>query len=440
MTTTFEESFEKLTKLTNWEVKKPGSRHRIDLSGTIDLLDRLGNPQTRLKSVAQVAGSKGKGSTVALLAGMGRALGLRTAAYMSPHVVDPRERILVDGAPVDDAVFADAVARVEAALVPEQTWYEAYTAVAILCAEAIAVELLVLEVGLGGRLDATTVVPKDVCAITTIELEHTHVLGDTVEAIAAEKAGILRPEVPCVTACTGAALEVVEQRAAACGAPLRVHARDFAARLVARTANTITLEHEARDRAAATLLVEVPLRASYQIPSFALALEMLEAMQPGAAARLFEGRETGELAWLGRALPPGRFDVVQDDPPIIVDGAHTDASLGALAAELEAAWPGRRFSLIFGIAQGKRYLKGLGKLLRLVDSATVLSLRGKASVAPSDLAEICRDHGVAVDVAPDVEAALSRVLPVERQGGLCIAGSLYAAGDALRILRSPGSG
>lgn len=441
MSTTFDDAFEKLTRLTNWEQKKPGSRHRIDLSGTIALLERLGKPQARLKSVAQVAGSKGKGSTVTLLAGMAEALGLRAATYMSPHVVDPRERIQVAGRAVDADVFAEAVTRVEAVLAPEQTWYEAYTAVAILCFAACEVDLCVLEVGLGGRLDATTVVPKQVCAITGIELEHTHVLGDTIEAIAKEKAGILRPGVPCVSGCKGVADEVVVACADRVGSALSVRGRDFDAQIVERTPRSITVDWS-HQSSGVELRIETPLRASYHVSSFALALAMLEELRPGAAVELFDSRgaamRDAKHDWVRRALPPGRFDVLREDPPIVVDGAHTDASLASLADELEACFKGRRFRLIFGIALGKRFREGLGRLLRLVDKATVVPLSGKASVDPHELTELFAARGVSVDTAEDVDAALRAALQLEGNDGLCITGSLYAAGDALRTLRERG--
>lgn len=429
--TNFDEAFARLTKLTNWEVKKPGSRHRIDLSGTRDLLERLGNPQRHLRVVAQVAGSKGKGTTTALLAALGTELGLCSATYMSPHVVDARERILIDGAPVDELVFAEAVRRVEEAVIPDQTWYEAYTAVAILCFVAMGVDLTVLEVGLGGRLDSTSVVPKNVCAITAIELEHTQILGDTIEAIAREKAGILRPGVPCITGCDGAALAVIEAEARAVGLPLLTMGEDFDARVVGRTQGGLEVDFTGfagLDRR------EVPLRSPMQVRSLAIALAMLERIDQGASARLLaRGRD---LSFLRRGLPPGRFDVVQEDPPIIVDGAHTNASLANLAVEVAAAWPQRRFDLVFGVADGKRFEEGLGSLLKLVDRARVVPLTGKESVEPTRLQSLIASFGVEARVAASVRAALDDLGPPPRDGGLCVTGSMYAAGDALLALRS----
>ncbi|MCA8969808.1 MAG: hypothetical protein KDC95_08500 [Planctomycetes bacterium] len=429
--TRFDEAFDRLTGLTNWEMKKPGSRHRIDLSGTLDLLERLGNPERDLGLVAQVAGSKGKGTTTALLRGLATRSGMRSATYMSPHVVDPRERILVDGEPVDEDVFADAVSRVAEVLIPDQTWYEAYTAVAILCFAALEVDLTVLEVGLGGRLDSTTVVPKDVCAITSIELEHTHVLGDTIAAIAREKAGILRPGVPCMSGCIDEADAVITEVARECGAPLRRLGSDFDFCIVGRSDRGLELElrgFEGLER------LVVPFRATVQARSFTLALAMFESLRPGVAAEILtDGRD---LDFLRRALPPGRFDVVQEDPPIVVDGAHTDASLATIASELAAAWPDRRFDLVFGIAEGKRFERGLGEVLKLVDRARVVPLSGKTSVEPAELQRMIASTGVEVRIASSVAEALEDLEPVARDGGLCVTGSLYAAGDALRVLRA----
>ncbi len=430
MSLSFDKAFARLASLTNWERKKPDPAHRFDLEGMVGLLARIGDPHDHVGQVVQVAGSKGKGTVASFVAGLGRAAGLRTGLYTSPHVFHVLERIQVSGRSIEPSVVAPHVQRVADALVEGQTWFEAFTAVALAAFAAARTELCVLETGLGGRLDSTTVVPKAAGCITGIELEHTRVLGDTIAEVAGEKAGILRPGVPCVSGASGVALEVIRQRAAALGCPLTVVSDAFESCERTQRGHRVRFDLDVTG----PVELELPLRARIQVRSFVLALATFALACPEHVPAVLEA----DLGWVRAALPPGRFDIVATDPPIIVDGAHTHESLLTLAAEVRAAFPGRRFRLVFSIAADKSWQSALGPLAELADTARVAPLSGKESAPLAEMQRVLEQFGVAVQASASVGDAVRAALAERDDNGLLVTGSLYAAGDALRVLRSDG--
>jgi dihydrofolate synthase/folylpolyglutamate synthase len=334
--------------------------------------------------------------------------------------------VQINGQPVEREVLGGAIARVvEHVREDTHTWFEAFTAAAFLCFAEAGLDASVVEVGLGGRLDSTNVVGARAACITGIELEHTQVLGDTIAAIAGEKAGILRPGVPCVTGASGEALAVIEAAAARLGSPLVVLGSDFDLRVGPGEAGgrRITIAGQTLPG----LSGRAPVRARFQARALALAWATFVSALPDRAVR----RPPLPLDWVRAALPPGRFQVLRDDPPLVVDGAHTDGSLQALGEELAEAFPGQRFDLVFAVAADKRWRAGLGRLLALADRVVVAPLRGKPGEAPETIAEFCRTAGVPCALAASVEAAVAAADPGR---GLLVTGSLYAAGDALRVL------
>ncbi|MHC4164440.1 MAG: bifunctional folylpolyglutamate synthase/dihydrofolate synthase, partial [Planctomycetota bacterium] len=194
---TVDEALRALSRLTNYERTRADGPRAFDLSRPAGLLERLGAPHRRLGGrVVQVAGTKGKGSTARFVDGIFRAAGLRTGRFLSPHLESVRERIAVDGAPIEEAAFAAHVEQVLDAVDGETTFFEALLAAACLHFAEHRIDAAVLEVGLGGRLDATTAVPATHTIITEISFDHTEILGTSLEEIAAEKAGTIRRGVP----------------------------------------------------------------------------------------------------------------------------------------------------------------------------------------------------------------------------------------------------
>jgi len=420
-------AFERLAGFANFERQPPGASHRFGLDSMFELCEALGRPHERLGQVVQIAGSKGKGTAAVFLSSMLHALSVSTATYLSPHLVDVCERVLWRGRMVTRHELARYVDRACDVAGEHNTWFEVLSAAAFALFADKQPEVTVLEVGLGGRLDSTTVAPKRVCGITTIELEHTEVLGDTIEQIAREKAGILRPEVVCVTMAHGAALDVIRAVADETGATLLEPGRDHRVLSASRIATGFDVVACVGGR---ELHVEVPVASGVQVQGFVFALALLAQLLPD---RWIEITRLPAREWL--SVPAGRFELLERDPPLVLDGAHTNASMAALADDLDAAFPGQRFDLVVGIASGKRWRVGLGRLASLVDRAWVAPLRDRQTEDAAKIVGCLAERGVVCTEVGSIREATECALESRRDGrGVLVTGSFYAVGEARSTL------
>lgn len=417
--------------LTNYE-RTRADPPRWSLDNIRALLARPGATDLRAQ-VVQVGGSKGKGTTASYLAALGQAVGLRTGLYTSPHVEDVLERVQIGFAPAPDLAdaVADVVAFVRSAGLVDASFFEVMTAAAVECFARQGVDLAVLEVGLGGRLDATTAVSAHASILTTVELEHTEVLGGTVAEIAGEKAWIVRADRLAYTATTGDALAVIEARARAVGASLFVRGREFRVTrddtVADRLRGTLHLPHGA-------LPFEIPGGVGFEVDALALATACLADLRPDLRTAL-----TSALLPVVRPPLPARFErIAAPFGAVIVDGAHTEQSLAAVAIEAARAAPNQRWRVLFGAALGKRWREGLSRLLPLVDSAVVISLEGTASEDPARIAAWLRTQGADADVAANTVEGVAAL--GSRPGPWLVVGSFYLAGRVRQILRDGAGG
>lgn len=372
---------------------------RPGLDGTRAALAALGEPQRGLRTL-HVAGTNGKGSTAAFVEAILRAAGRRTGLYTSPHLLRFTERVRVDGA----ELFTGEVARLAGALfarVPEPTFFEAATAMALRAFRDAEVEVAVVEAGLGGRLDATRAVePPLVTVVTGVALDHTEVLGETVEAIAREKAGIFRPGVPAVIGCEDeAARAVLLAEAARIGAPVHLRGRDFSA--------------------------EAPgplgLAGAHQAGNAALAVRAAE-LACAALGRPLD--EAAVRAGLAGARWPGRLERLADD--LVIDAAHNPDGARALAAALPGLAAGRPVHLVFGAVSDK----DAGAMLEVLApvAARVVFTRPESPRArePETLRALVPSASVEPDPGAAVETARS-------PGALTVAcGSIFLVGAVRR--------
>lgn len=395
---------------------------RPGLERIVALLDALGHPEERYVLV-QVGGTNGKGSVAAMLAAMLRAAGRRTGLYTSPHLVAFRERIRVDGQPIAEDALADAVDAVGTLVARlDASMFEATTAIALDHFAREQVDVAVLEVGLGGRLDSTTVGRPAATVISRIDLDHQAVLGPTLAAIAAEKAAIIRAGVAFSAAQVPEVAAIVEERAARAGVPLRVEGRDLQVRVRARG-----LDGQRIDCAG---------------PGFRLddaALALLGTYQPGnallavAAAHALGVPEGAIREGLAGAAWPGRFQVLGTGPWLVLDGAHNPGGAQALADSLGAFFPGERSTLIAGISGDKDAAAMLAILAPLAGRLILTAAASPRALPPAVLASRV-PAGIPAETAPSVGAALEAVAAGGWPRLTCVAGSLYAVGDALRHL------
>lgn len=394
------------------------------------LLQRLGSPHQTLR-VVHVAGTKGKGSTVAMAAAILQAAGYKTGQYLSPYVYDVRERIQINAAPIPQADFARWVTAIkphidalEATELGPTTEFELKTAVGLCWFAEQAVDYAVLEVGLGGRLDATNVVPRPlVTAITSIGFDHMELLGHTLPEIAREKAGIIKPGVPCVTGVpTGTdAYEVIANvcRAnnAALQPPARVHA-DLGGTLTFTTPR----------RAAAN--VRLRLRGAFQQANAAVAVSALDAIDPSSGPTI---TDDAVRVGLSCAYLPGRLETISERPAVVVDGAHNEMAADALADALRDEFGAgtRRLLLIVGLKRNHDPRPFLAPLARLHPAMLIATEPSFQPRPAQEVAEAAWHAGIAdVQIIPSVVDAARHALTLAQPDDLiCVTGSFYTVGD-----------
>ncbi len=374
-----------LDSLVNYE--RTGLRRQFADEVRLDTIRRLsqlvGDPHEQFAAV-HIAGSKGKGSVAATIEAIARAAGYHTGLFTSPHLVSPRERIRIDGAIVSGDTLVRLVETVKPAV--EQirtegessppTFFEVYAAMAFLHFAAEQVDLAVLETGLGGRFDATNIAKPVVCAITTLGLDHTEILGDTIEQIAFEKAGIIKPGVPLVVADNPtSAREVLAERAAEVGAPLLsappVVSRTPPERLpvpeadtpLPRPLQTVVLRRDGQEFA-----VQLALAGAHQATNLAVAVGVADVLHGAGYERI---DDEAILAGAGTVRWPARLEIVQVRPWLVLDCAHNPQSAQALAEALPGLIEYDKLVVVLGVSADKDAAGIAAALAPLADIAVL---------------------------------------------------------------------
>ena len=380
-------------------------RDKHDLTGVTALLQALGNPHRRFRSV-HVAGTNGKGSVCALVERVLREEGFRTGLFTSPHLVDFRERIRVRGRWADEGWLEKTLLHI-ATLPAERdyTFFEVCTALGFAFFAEQGVEVAVVEVGLGGRLDCTNVLTPEVCIITSIGLDHTEILGDTIARIAAEKAGIIKPGVPVVVGpMSEEAWTAIERIARERGAPV-----------------TRVME-PASDEAAPPGSVAGVNRA---VAHAALAAW---GSRGDTVSREALARGTAAARW------PGRLGVCPDEPRLWWDGAHNADGVRHLVSLWTRSDPRTRPPVVvLALSQDKDAGAILRALREGFPDARVIATRSRSerALASADLAARAVEHGFTAEALPDVRTAVRRGLELAGEGIVLLTGSLFAVGEAM---------
>ncbi len=397
-------------------------------------LDALGNPHLAYPSI-HVGGTNGKGSTSLLIASALSRSGYRTGLYTSPPLEFFGERIRVDGLllpdeavpPLLEAVLAAAGRRVEAR---DMTQFEVITAMAFLHFSRVGTDAAVVEVGLGGRLDSTNVIVPEVSVITNVGLEHAEHLGPNVEAIAAEKAGIVKAGVPVVTAAEGGALGVIEAAAAKAGSPVIRWGHDF------------QVERERRGRYRFSgkewrlAGLELGLGGGYQRFNLGVALATLEVL----AERGWRLEEEGIRCALREARWAGRLEALGPGPRVLLDGAHNAHASPLLARTLREEFRYRRLWLVLGVLGDKDARAILGDLVPLADRVVLTRSSSTRARDPQEMEHLARAvRDVPCHTAPNVADALDWALErADADDLVCVTGSLTTVGEARASLRVRG--
>jgi dihydrofolate synthase / folylpolyglutamate synthase len=400
------------------------------LERTRALLAALGNPQTGLRGVL-VAGTNGKGSVCATVESVCRAAGYRTVLLTSPHLVSYTERIVVGGEPITETGFGALVTRVWAAAeaLPEElqpTGFEVLTAAGILAAREADAEVLVCEVGLGGRLDSTNVLDLGVAVVTNVALDHQDLLGDTIPEIAREKAAIIKPGNLAVTGATEPGLAVIRSRAEAVGATLTVVGED-----VAFTGQSVGLAGVEVETVfdGSPISVQAPLRGVFQVANIATAVAVCDALRESGfginASAVTRG--CAAVRW------PGRMEWIDSEPSLLIDGAHNPAGMAAMVASARELIGGRRCVAVFAAMRNKDVHSMAAGLAQLTSEIVVTAPAVERATPPADLARL---FDPPAEIAGDVGTALDRARQrAGRDGVVVVCGSLYLAGEVIDLLR-----
>ncbi len=428
----FQETIEYLYGLQKYGIK-------FGLTNSALLMERMNGPHRRFRSV-HIAGTNGKGSTASFLDSVLRAAGYRVGLYTSPHLVSFTERIRINGIPVSEqqvVELADRVRRCSTgaeALSP--TFFEVTTAMAFTCFAESGVDIAVIETGMGGRLDSTNVLTPLVSVITNIDLEHTEFLGPTLAAIAGEKAGIIKPEVPVVTgAAQPEAVAVLQEEAARKAAPLYRLPKDFGPEGISPG---LFPTFDYRGIAVNYAALRTSLLGRHQVLNASLALAAVECL----AAAGVSVPEPAVRSGLEHAAWPGRLEQVGSRPDIYLDGAHNPASAAVLAEALGELKRGKgRLVLVLGILGDKDHRGIIDRVVPHADRVIVTRPQYDRAMDVRALAGEVRRLQTDVTTADSVGEAIDLARRSAAEGDLIvITGSLYTVGDARAIFRQGPAG
>ena len=417
----------------------PADAFRLDRMRA--LLSALGDPQRDVKFV-HVAGSKGKGSVCEMTASVMSACGYTVGLYTSPHLMDIRERIRLGGVPIAQQAFARIMTRCRDAADAiesrhgQPTYFELLTALAFAYFADRAVDLAVLEVGLGGRLDSTNVIDPEVCAIAGIQLEHTQILGDTLEQVAREKAGIMKPGITCVTFKQDeAVMAVFREVADEVGATLSVLGEDIdyscrfeAAHQMGPHARVcVTTARSAYEH------LPVPLPGEHHALNCGLALALADKLKD----RGFEAPERDVSAGLAATPANGRMELALESPRVYLDGAHTPESVGGLMRAIGAHVRYDSMVVVFGCAADKHVDGMLAELARGADK--IVFTKSENNPRAMDPAELQRRFAEISPKMAQTEASVKEAIntaarAIGREDLICVTGSFWVAGEAKKLI------
>jgi dihydrofolate synthase / folylpolyglutamate synthase len=431
---TYADALAYLRQFINYEnpQRVPYDPEHLSLTAFENFLQLLGAPHRAFPSV-HIAGSKGKGSTAAMVAAMLSQAGLRTGLYTQPHLVTLLERTQIDRHLIRQEEFAALVAELrdylETASPPKErrfrTFFELTTALSFLHFARQHVDMAVVEVGLGGRLDTTNVLTPQVVVLTPIGLEHTHILGDTLAAIAGEKAGIIKPQSRVVSAPQAPeVVEVFEKRCQSQHATLLLAERDFTWQVAESSWQGSRLHYRSADLQLADMFV--PLAGHHQVANAAVALTVIAQLRQQGWSLPEEALRAG----LAAVRWEGRLEILERAPWVVLDAAHTIESAQRLREAITTIFPHERVLLVLGMAADKKVAEILATLAPITDAAIVTRFSNPRAIDPQRLADMLHSHQVPVWHADDPAAALAlaraRATPADL---ICVTGSFMLIGE-----------
>jgi dihydrofolate synthase/folylpolyglutamate synthase len=399
---------------------------RLDLDSVKRILARLGNPEKNYPTVL-VAGTNGKGSICAILSSILNETGMKVGFYTSPHLMDFRERIKVNNRLISRTEMLNLISEIRSFQKEDLTYFEFATVLAFLYFQRQKVDIAVLEIGLGGRLDATNVVDPEVSIISNISMEHCEYLGNTLEKITREKAGIIRKKGCCVTGSKNPiVIHTLEKICNERGAVLYRIGKD----MEVRTHQDLSFSYTGRERHFCRL--RSPLHGRHQIDNAAVALGAVEVLAKKGLPINNVSIEEG----LKKTQWQGRFETILSDPTVVVDGAHNPAGIAALIRTIKEVTSYRKLFFIFGVLKSKEYKSMLRKLASIAPILIVTGLKNTRGEDPAVLSHAAQSYFQNVIVKENAEGALHYALKqAQSEDLICVSGSLFLVGEIKQILK-----
>jgi dihydrofolate synthase/folylpolyglutamate synthase len=417
------------------------SADQFDLGRMRTLVTRLGNPEGKYPSI-HIAGTKGKGSVAALCQSALMADGYRTGLYTSPHLHDYAERIRINGAPISHSDLIHLVEENKPVFesIPKITTFEITTALAFLYFARQEVDVAVIEVGLGGRLDATNVVIPIVAVITSLSYDHTHLLGDTLAEIAGEKAGIIKDGIPVILSPQkDEARQVIERIAAERSAPLIQMGRDYLFEPQSRSLGGQSLlvwqvskedesvNNQGHQKNSKRGLLSIPLLGSHQVQNAATAYAALQVFSRSG----FSLRDDAIRQGFSTVNWPGRFEILQRQPAVVIDCAHNRDSALKVRQAIDDYFPNRRAVLVFGASEDKDIAGMFAELAPITRQVIATKSFHPRAIEPERLQEIAHQFGLPVKIVPDVPEALEEAIRFAGNDSIVlVTGSIFIAAGA----------
>ena len=417
-----------LNNYINYEAK-PATAYapeKFNLNRVRGLLELIDNPHLHYASV-HIAGTKGKGSVAAMTESVLRSSGHITGLFTSPHIHDLRERIRVNGNIISQKSFAQLLTELQPQIEMTQniTYYEITTILALEWFARQSIDIAILEVGLGGRLDATNVVTPSVCAITTISYDHMELLGNTIEDIAAEKAGIIKAGVPIISGPqSDSALAVLEQQAAAINAPFVDSSKEWAWEHIESNFSNQLFAIWRFNQHRNIAKYRIPLLGQHQIENVTIVMTIIDQLchQGWIIPKSAVNTGLNQVNW------PVRCEIFRCRPPILIDSAHNGASASQLTQVLDDLFPYHKRVLIFGAMRDKDIKSMFAELLPNCSHTVLTSIGVPRSMLPDELRPIAADYDCPITLENNIEDALNTATKLAGNNGVVVvAGSITIA-------------
>lgn len=423
-TDAYKECLDRIYKLGRFGIK-------LELDTILNILNFLNNPQKNYK-IIHVAGTNGKGSTATYIASILRKAGFKTGVYTSPHLIRFNERITIDGEQISDQDVVKSYEAVRSVDIGKRkaTFFEIATAMGFYHFAKERVDWAVIETGMGGRFDATNIATPQVSVITNLSIEHTDYLGNTIKALAREKGGIIKNNTPLITGVSQpSGLKVLKSKAKEKSAKIFLHKKNFSIR---KDPRKDTYTYKGINKTFKSLVK--PLPGAHQKENLSLALAACEVIFKKFKKTDKRYNLTQELVEGGLSITkwPGRLEHIQDSPLVILDGAHNLHATKVLKKHLESTLKGKKLTLVVGILDDKPYEKMLENLVSCAHDVIITKAKIERSIDPTVLKDTAQKFTKgSVIIIEDVSTAIDHAIEnTAENGAICIAGSLYVAGEA----------